>query len=148
MKNPRTVAFIFAAAAIVFVFIGIFSRRQPWPPDQSQKSAQETQPGDESVEPTPQEGQDQAGLANPASVYCEENEGSLEIIDDPEGGGQYGICFFDDGSFCEEWQFFRGECEKGQYTIEDLELEATPTGESVIEESYFEPPTCSSCGKP
>ena len=51
------------------------------------------------------------GLANPASVYCEEQGGTVEIR---EGGdGQYGVCVFPDGSECEEWAFFRGECQAG-----------------------------------
>jgi putative hemolysin len=50
-----------------------------------------------------------AGLANPASVYCEEQGYTLEIRTD-EQGSQYGFCVFPDGSECEEWAFFRGEC--------------------------------------
>ncbi len=40
-------------------------------------------------------------LPNPASVYCEENGGKLEIRED-ESGGQVGYCLFEDGSECEE----------------------------------------------
>lgn len=47
-------------------------------------------------------------LPNPASVYCEEQGGTLEIVDSPEG--QYGICVLPDGTRCEEWAFYRGEC--------------------------------------
>ena len=54
----------------------------------------------------------EAGIANPASVYCEEQGGRLEIRTDADGG-QVGICVFDDGSECEEWAFFRGECAPG-----------------------------------
>ena len=50
-------------------------------------------------------------IANPASVYCEQNGGTLDIRD--QDGGQYGICQFKDGSECEEWAFFRGECQPG-----------------------------------
>jgi len=50
-----------------------------------------------------------AGLANPASVYCEEQGYTLEMRTD-ENGGQYGVCIFPDGSECEEWAFYRGEC--------------------------------------
>lgn len=49
-------------------------------------------------------------LANPASVYCEENGGKVEIRED-ESGGQVGYCVFPDGSECEEWAYMRGECE-------------------------------------
>ncbi len=53
------------------------------------------------------------GLANPASVYCEEQGGKLEFRTD-EAGGTVGICIFEDGSECEEWAYFRGECQLGQ----------------------------------
>ncbi|MDD3263166.1 MAG: DUF333 domain-containing protein [Candidatus Absconditabacteria bacterium] len=51
------------------------------------------------------------GIANPASTYCIENNGTLEIKDGNEG--QIGICTFSDGSSCEERAFFRGECNLG-----------------------------------
>lgn len=50
-------------------------------------------------------------LPNPASQYCEEQGGTVEIRD--ESGGQRGVCVFDDGSECDEWEFYRGECEPG-----------------------------------
>lgn len=52
------------------------------------------------------------GLANPASVYCEENGGTLEIRDEAEG--QVGYCVFPDGTECEEWAYYRGDCEPGE----------------------------------
>ncbi len=54
----------------------------------------------------------QTGLANPASVHCHEQGYELEIRTDSEGG-QYGVCIFPDGSECEEWAYFRGECQPG-----------------------------------
>ena len=53
-----------------------------------------------------------AGLANPASVYCEEQGYRLEMRTDADGG-TYGVCIFLDGSECEEWAFYRGECQPG-----------------------------------
>jgi len=50
-------------------------------------------------------------MANPASVYCQENGGKLEIRT-AQNGGQSGFCKFEDGSECEEWAFMRGECKK------------------------------------
>ena len=47
-------------------------------------------------------------MANPASKYCVEQGYKLEIRD--EAGGQVGYCIFPDGSECEEWAFYRGEC--------------------------------------
>ncbi len=53
---------------------------------------------------------DNTGMANPASVYCEENGGTLEIRED-ESGGQVGYCIFPDGSECEEWDYYNGDCQ-------------------------------------
>ncbi len=53
-----------------------------------------------------------AGVANPASVYCEEQGGTVDIRTD-NGGGQYGVCVFADGNEVEEWAYFRGEAEPG-----------------------------------
>jgi len=50
------------------------------------------------------------GLPNPASKYCVDQGYKLEIRAD-QAGNQYGVCIFPDGSECEEWAFFRGECE-------------------------------------
>jgi putative hemolysin len=49
------------------------------------------------------------GLANPASVHCIEQGYTLQMLE-AEDGGQFGVCVFPDGSQCEEWAFFRGEC--------------------------------------
>jgi putative hemolysin len=51
----------------------------------------------------------QAQIANPASVYCEEQGGTLEIRTAADGS-QSGYCIFNDGTECEEWAYFRGEC--------------------------------------
>lgn len=59
------------------------------------------------------QGQEQAaGLANPASVNCL-NKGGAEETRVDSAGGQYGVCKFSDGSECDSWKFFRGECEIG-----------------------------------
>lgn len=54
-----------------------------------------------------------AGLANPASVHCQEQGGRLELVTIPEG--QIGVCVFTDGSLCEEWAYFRDECRPGRF---------------------------------
>ncbi len=53
----------------------------------------------------------QTALSNPASVNCEEQGGSLQIKTQKDGS-QYGLCVFNTGYSCEEWQLFRGECDK------------------------------------
>ncbi len=50
-----------------------------------------------------------SGLANPASVYCGQVGGKLDIKKDAQGN-EYGMCSFPNGSSCEEWALFRGEC--------------------------------------
>jgi putative hemolysin len=53
-------------------------------------------------------------LPNPAAQNCLDKGGKLEYL--AETAGTLGICRFDDGTACEEWQFFRGECQKGRST--------------------------------
>ncbi|MEW6380332.1 MAG: DUF333 domain-containing protein [bacterium] len=50
------------------------------------------------------------GIGNPASAYCKENGGISEIRTDADGS-QYGVCIFSDKTECEEWAYFRGECQ-------------------------------------
>jgi putative hemolysin len=50
-----------------------------------------------------------ANMPNPASVYCEQNGNKLEIRKAADGS-QSGVCIFPDGSTCDEWAYFRGEC--------------------------------------
>jgi putative hemolysin len=51
----------------------------------------------------------QVSLPNPASVYCKEQGNKLEIRTAADGS-QSGVCVFLDGSTCDEWAYFRGEC--------------------------------------
>jgi putative hemolysin len=55
-----------------------------------------------------------AGLANPASVHCQEQGGTLEVRQN-ESGDTYGVCVFSDNSECEEWAFFNDDCQQGMY---------------------------------
>lgn len=47
------------------------------------------------------------GLANPASVYCVQQGGTVEIVD--EADGQVGYCTLPDGTRIEEWEYFRSQ---------------------------------------
>jgi len=47
-----------------------------------------------------------ANMANPASVYCINNGGVLET-----DGSQLGYCRLPNGHVCEEWAYFRGQCD-------------------------------------
>ena len=52
----------------------------------------------------------QPGMPNPDSLYCEQNGNKLEIRTAADGS-QSGVCVFPDGSSCDEWAYFRGECD-------------------------------------
>ena len=72
--------------------------------------------------PVPTKPQEPAlNLANPASVYCEEQGHKLEIRKDANGD-EAGFCIFEDGSECEEWAFFRGECGMDQQNALSLNI--------------------------
>jgi len=44
-------------------------------------------------------------IANPASVYCVEQGGEVEIVD--EADGQRGYCLLPDGTRVDEWELYR-----------------------------------------
>ena len=78
------------------------------------------------ISSTPIIGTGDVNIANPASVYCEKQGYTLEARVDSEGN-QYGVCIFPDGSECDEWAYFRGECAPGgqSQTTENKAVEAT-----------------------
>ena len=63
-------------------------------------------------------------LANPASVNCTQQGGTLTIERRPDGG-QFGVCTFTDNYQCEEWALFRGECPNNGLRVTGY---ATPAG--------------------
>jgi len=52
------------------------------------------------------------GLANPASQFCLDHDGQLTVEYDATGG-ESGLCVFTNGDKCDEWQYFRSECQPG-----------------------------------
>ncbi len=59
-----------------------------------------------------------AQLANPASVYCEQEGGEIENREFEDGTA--GFCLFEDGSECGQWAFYRNECNPGQNFCKDM----------------------------
>jgi putative hemolysin len=59
--------------------------------------------------PIPSADTPQANLPNPASVYCIE-QGYQSEIRTAADGSQSGVCIFPDGSECDEWAFYHGDC--------------------------------------
>jgi putative hemolysin len=80
--------------------------------------------------PTPE-----ANIPNPASAFCEQQGYRVEIRT-AEDGSQTGYCIFPDGSECDEWAFYRGECAPlkltaDQLVIENFELVDRPDPETL-----------------
>lgn len=69
-------------------------------------------------------------MPNPASVYCGDNGGVVEIRTGADGG-QVGVCVFTDGSECDEWAFFRGECAPGGTTPSEVALDQKAAYEGI-----------------
>jgi putative hemolysin len=82
-------------------------------------TAPRIQPPEPATTDTPQ-----VNMPNPASVYCEQNGNKLEISTAADGS-QSGVCVFPDGSSCDEWAYFRGEC--------GLESQISPTPAIIVE---------------
>jgi putative hemolysin len=57
-----------------------------------------------------------AQIANPASVHCTKQGGTL-VIQKRGDGGEYGVCLFEDNRQCEEWALLNGECPVGGLKI-------------------------------
>ncbi len=85
----------------------------------------------------------QIGMSNPASVYCAQNGNKLEIRT-ADDGNQSGVCIFPDGSACDEWAYFRGECApSAQNNPTDIEttIEASGGTEEQASGGYMQPGT-------
>src|SRR5512136_1241137 len=76
-----------------------------------------------STRPTPE-----AKMPNPASMHCEQNGGKLDLRQD-SAGGVTGVCVFPNGSECEEWAYFRGECKQRNSQVSPI---PTPSLESKL----------------
>ncbi len=63
------------------------------------------------------------GLANPASVNCEDKGGILSL-QDRVGLGTIGVCKFDETHQCEEWALYRGECPEGGVDVSGYATDA------------------------
>ncbi len=61
-------------------------------------------------------------LANPASKFCIENGYSLDIRKAADGS-ETGYCVFANGRECEEWAYFRGECNESGIADKNLAKE-------------------------
>jgi putative hemolysin len=86
-----------------------------------------------------------AGLANPASVFCQKQGFRLELRTDTTGS-QTGICHFPDGSQCDEWAYYRGEC--GPAGQADVGITPAPSSTRVASPSAVPLPVAASATAP
>ena len=73
--------------------------------------------------------QENVEIPNPASVYCEENAWTLNL--------EEWLCMFEDGSYCEEWAYYRNECQPGEIiynTTDNLVWMANPASVYCVEQ--------------
>jgi putative hemolysin len=87
---------------------------------------------------TPAPAASQAALPNPASEFCEANGGRLEIRSAGDGS-QTGVCVFADGSECEEWAHFRGECASRSVPSTPV-LASPPLAEPALKNAMYHSP--------
>ena len=84
--------------------------------------------------PSAQDNPPTTGLANPASVYCEKQGGTIKMVD--EGNGTRGDCILGDGTVCDEWSYYRNECPTKQQNPPEnvactMDAKACPDGSFV-----------------
>lgn len=72
-------------------------------------------------------------IANPASIYCEQQSWTLEIVTD-SSGAQSWLCHLLDGTTCEERAYIRGECP----VTETVEI---APGENIVQPTVSVTPT-------
>ena len=68
------------------------------------------------------------GIANPASVYCEEQGGTLNL--------EEWLCMFSDGSYCEQWAYERWECQPWEIMYNTISEEETSETNVVTSDIY------------
>jgi putative hemolysin len=93
------------------------------------------QPTQVVVSPTATSLPDTSDMPNPASVHCEQEGHKLEIRTAADGS-QSGVCVFADGSECDEWAYFRGECAPASQDTAQPEHIETPTAISIDPAEY------------
>ena len=82
-------------------------------------------------------------IGNPASKFCEENGGTLNIVTASDGS-QTGSCTLKDGRICEEWAYFRRECGKKDCSSGCPQL--MPPGNDFCINGKIISPTKDECG--
>jgi putative hemolysin len=74
-------------------------------------------------------------IANPASVYCVQ-QGYRSEIRTAADGSQVGVCIFPDGSECDEWAYYRGECKPAGQGQSQPSATLIPTARPIDQAGY------------
>jgi putative hemolysin len=87
-----------------------------------------------------------ANLPNPAATYCEEQGYEYEMRTEADGS-QSGVCIFTDGSQCDDWAYYRGECSPGDNSgiPEPVVSPTTPEPSSDTPGAYLPNPAATYC---
>ena len=80
------------------------------------------------------------GIANPASVFCEKNGGTVKIVN--EEAGQRGICVLKDKTECDEWAYFRHECTETYVADKITETNCTSDEQCITPPEYLMRSSC------
>jgi peptidylprolyl isomerase len=118
MKTTLTIIFIAIIIFLVYSFI-FFQGKIPMEQDEQETEETEQTENEENEIIDQDLDQEIIGLANPASVYCLDQQGKLETINFDQG--EDSVCLFDDQSFCWQWDFFNEKCQKTQLKKEIIE---------------------------
>lgn len=78
----------------------------------------------------------QENETNPASDYCEQNWGALEVV--PDEWWSRWKCNFEDGSFCEERAYYHWECSPGRWDGNTFDVEEIQGSEEITAEEKEE----------
>ena len=62
--------------------------------------------GSDNPKKAAEHGEHAAGMANPASVFCEK-QGGKSVIRKDKDGNEYGVCVFSNGKEVDEWEYYR-----------------------------------------
>ena len=73
-------------------------------------------------------------MPNPASKFCRDQGYQLEMRTD--ASGTTGYCVFPDGSECEEWSYYRGECGPADTTFESPVGLPNPASQYCLDQGY------------
>ena len=76
--------------------------------------------------------EEEVEVANPASVYCEEN-GWYLLPQLDEAGNTITLCVFENGIACEEWDLYNGICQMWEVVDETTEATETETAWNTSE---------------